>query len=243
MLAAMVIIAGIDLAWSGRKPTGLCAIEFGATARIVHLTCEVLDADGVFAWLDALGSEVIAGIDAPLIATPARTAEAAMARRYGSRGVYAYAARPDFLERHRIAEGPRLGAMLGAAGWNLDPAAAEAPRTALEVFPHAICVAMLGADRALTYKKGRLSTRASALEVLRGLLQTYCRSELPSLEGELALDLPVSAVGGRELKAAEDRLDAIACAFAAYHAWKYGLRADEIFGDAVDGYIAVPARP
>lgn len=239
----MVTIAGVDLSWNGRKPTGLCAISFEPTGpRVVELGCRVLDADGVAAWLEALGPAVVAGIDAPLIATHSRRAESEMARVYGKIGVFAYAARPAFLESHGIAEGPRLGGLLLAAGWNLDPARNTA-RTALEVFPHAICVAMLGAERALKYKKGRVASRLLGLEALRSLLQNFVRTELPALELPLSLDRPLPAMGGRALKAAEDQLDAIACAMAAYHAWRHGLAPSEVFGNAVDGYIAVPVRP
>jgi predicted RNase H-like nuclease len=56
--------------------------------------------------------------------------------------------------------------------------------------------------------------------------------------------LPDAAVqhSGRTLKDIEDRLDAAACAVAAFHAWKFGAAGLEVFGDVQNGYIAVPKR-
>jgi predicted RNase H-like nuclease len=238
----MVILAGVDLAWSGRNPTGFCAVEADQSGvRLVEIGCEVQEAGELASWLERLGEDVIAAIDAPLIATAERRAEAKMARVYGRQGVYAYAARPAFLEAKGIAEGPRLGRLLADRGWSLDPAAVGSQRrVALEVFPHAITVALLGAGRILRYKKGQMVARAALLDEFRTLLgDRWAAAGLSQCED---LTEAVRVAGGRSLKEREDRLDALACAFAAYHAWQYGLGEDEVFGDAVDGYIAVPRR-
>jgi predicted RNase H-like nuclease len=108
----------------------------------------------------------------------------------------------------------------------------------LEVFPHAITVALLGAERVLRYKKGRLAARAEALEVFRALLHGHASFEALAARPELAENVIVGT--GRALKDREDRLDAMACALAAFHAWRYGLDDSEVFGDAINGYIAVP---
>lgn len=236
----VVIVAGVDLAWSGRNPTGLCVLDAGEGAvHLLELDCRVLDAEGITSWLNGLGDTVLAAIDAPLIATAGRRAEAEMARVWGSRGVFAYSARPEFLESRGIAEGPRLGALLSASGWSLDPhGAGESPRTALEVFPHAIAVALLGAARTLRYKRGPIAARAIALEELRLLLAAAAQTV--GLSGCVELENPVLEARGTSLKATEDRLDAMACALAGLHVLRFGLRDDEVFGDAGDGYIAVP---
>lgn len=238
----VVVIAGVDLAWSGRNPTGLCALEAtDASVRLIGLECRVLQADGVAEWLNSLGTEVLAAVDAPLIATPERRAEADLARRWGSRGVFAYAARPAFLESRGIAEGPRLGTLLISHGWSLDPARiTSASRVAIEVFPHAVTVGLLGADRVLRYKKGRLSARVLVLDTYRELLAVEAARW--GITGCHELEDRIAVGTGRELKHREDRLDAIACALAALHMWRHGLHEGEIFGDAANGYIAAPAR-
>ncbi len=245
----MVVIAGIDLAWSGRRPTGVCILEVtDSAARVIDISCTDSSAAApeIMELLRALGSNVVAGIDAPLIVTGTRRAEAELARAFGRQGVYAYAARPDFLERHGIQEGPWLGARLAADGWNLDPSnlTPEADgRHAFEVFPHAITVSLLGALFALKYKKGRISARLGPLATFQGLLRHYAERELPCLlesEADEILVRPIATQSGRNLKAVEDQLDAVCCAIAAYHAWKYGSAGLSIFGDRANGYIAVP---
>ncbi len=243
MLADMVIVAGIDLAWSGRNPSGLCALEVdGDSVRLLELECRIADACAVADWLDGLGEYVLAAIDAPLIATPERRAEAEMARAWGSRGVFAYAARPAFLEARGIAEGPRLGAELAARDWSLDPREITgSSRVALEVFPHALTVALMGATRALRYKRGPIAARARVLDEFRLLVGGFASSA--GLEGCPDLETPVAITSGLLLKAREDRLDAVACALGALHILREGVRDGEVFGDADHGYIVVPRRP
>ncbi|MCO5202779.1 MAG: DUF429 domain-containing protein [Chloroflexi bacterium] len=239
----VTVFAGVDLAWSGRNPTGLCVLRHGAAGlHFESLGCARLTGVEVAAWLDTLGPEVIAGIDAPLLASPTRRAEAELARVYGSRGVYAYAARPDFLERRGIAEGPRLGHALLASGWSLDPRSGD-DRRAIEVFPHAAIVALFGAARALRYKKGPVASRMEPLREYQRLIRTHVRSEAPELLASPLGDFlrePVERVSVRSVKDTEDRLDAITCALSAHHIWRHGGLGTMVFGDGSSGYIAVP---
>lgn len=241
--ARVTVFAGVDLAWSGRKPTGLCVLRHVAAGlRFESLDCATLTGFEVAAWLDTLGPQVVAGIDAPLVVSPTRRAEAELARVYGSRGVYAYAARPDFLDRHGIAEGPRLGDALTTTGWSLDPLS-NGERRAIELFPHAAIVALFGAPRALRYKKGSLASRMEPLREYQRLILTHVQPEAPELlDSPLGdfLRAPIGPVSVRSVKGAEDRLDAITCALSAYHIWRHGSRGTTVFGDATSGYIAVP---
>ena len=235
-----MVLVGLDLAWSGRKPSGVCVIRCERDGvRLEELGCRDFDAASAFAWLEGLGPEVVAGIDAPLVVGAGRRAEADLARAYGRQGVYAYAARIDFLERHAITEGPKLGGMLAAAGWELDPSrAGTTGRLALEVFPHATTVALLGSERILRYKKGRLAARLGPLAEFAALLREWATTELPGVE--LVPPVGDGLVSGREMKAVEDQLDAVACLAAAHHAWRFGSSALEVFGTVEEGYIAVP---
>lgn len=243
----MTVLAGVDLAWSGRKPTGLCVVRLEASgSRLERLECLPDATAGEMAdLLNSLGPDVVAGIDAPLIVGPSRRAESELARAFASRGVYAYVARQDFLERHGISEGPKLGALLRAEGWSLDAASPDRPgRHALEVFPHATIVSLLGAGRALRYKKGPLAARLAPLAEFQSRLRAYATSHLPCLLDDRAGTLiePPALMPGRALKDLEDRLDAVACVLAAHHAHRFGSRGLLLFGDADNGYIAVP-RP
>ena len=244
----VVVFAGVDLAWSGRKPSGRCVLRGGAAGmELVLLDRATLDGGEMAGWLASFGDDVVAGVDAPLIVTESRAAEAALARVYGSRGVFAYAARPRFLEDHGIAEGPRLGAALQRHGWNLAPGGLSAAgRHALEVFPHATTVALFGAPRAIRYKRGPLAERAHALGRYRRLILAYIAAECPELMEppiEQLLHGPVLPAPASALKELEDQVDALVCALAARHVWVHGADGAEVFGDASSGYIAVPVPP
>jgi predicted RNase H-like nuclease len=241
----VTVFAGVDLAWSGLKPTGRCVLRHGpAGLHFESLDCATLTGVEVAAWLGTLGPRVIAGIDAPLVVSPTRRAEAEMARVYGSRGVYAYAPRPDFLQRHGIAEGPRLGGALTMTGWSLDPFS-NGERRAIEVFPHAAIVALYGAARALRYKKGPLAGRMEPLRDYQRLILTHMRSEAPDLLTSPLGDFvcaPIEPASMRSVKDTEDRLDALTCALSAYHIWRHGSPGTRVFGNATCGYIAVPVE-
>lgn len=45
---------------------------------------------------------------------------------------------------------------------------------------------------------------------------------------------------GRGLKALEDSLDALVCAYTAYFHWYHNGAMTQVFGSVADGYIAVP---
>lgn len=230
---------GIDLSWTGRRPSGFAAIEPGG--RVVTWTA-VGGPEDAAAWLASLEPPVVAGVDAPLSAEPGRTAEAELARRLGPQGVMAYQVGSDFLERKGFTAGPALGALLRAAGWELTPAPGRpaGPRLAFETFPRALTVTLMGAVRPPAYKRGTLAARQAALAEYTGLL----RSALGRRGLELDVEAPQVTAGscatGRALKELEDRLDAAACALAAWVAAYEGLEPDDLFGSAAGGLIAVP---
>ncbi|PSN18252.1 DUF429 domain-containing protein, partial [filamentous cyanobacterium CCP5] len=92
----------------------------------------------------------------------------------------------------------------------------------------------------IKYKKGRLADRCVGLEKLR----QYQLEVLPKLDPPLAIapaDLPSIPTTGTALKAVEDQLDSLTCAYAAAHWWWWGLERNWVLGDEQEGYIVVPA--
>lgn len=97
--------------------------------------------------------------------------------------------------------------------------------------------------RIIRYKKGRVADRRSGLHELRGRIASLggaeprlCASGV--LSDILAVDL--ETLRGAALKSYEDRLDAIVCAYIAYHHWYWRPRRTEIVGDVAEGYIVNP---
>jgi predicted RNase H-like nuclease len=53
--------------------------------------------------------------------------------------------------------------------------------------------------------------------------------------------LPEIPATGAALKAVEDQLDSLICAYVAAHWWYWGIERNWVLGDATNGYIVIPA--
>jgi predicted RNase H-like nuclease len=140
-------------------------------------------------------------------------------------------------------------------------------RYQIEVFPHPAIVHLFNLQRILKYKKGRLSDRR--LELLK--LYNYILDILPTLEPSVCLKQkqesalfpfdscefascfmpgnPSTALAhflllpctGATLKATEDKLDSLICAYVAAHWWYWGDKRNIVLGDRTTGYIVTPS--
>ncbi len=245
----MAAIAGIDLAWTAHRPSGLCTIVAGPReARMASLRTEVVTPVSLAHELAGLGGDVVAAIDAPLVVEDGRYAERALGRVFGRYHAGAYTASEAFLTRMNGLAGPLLAAELSARGFGLDPLAITPGghgRFAFEMYPHAAHVALFGLDHILRYKKGPVDARREQLRRYQLLLgEEVERSRLDG-GADLARVLAPAAVDvrGRELKSLEDQLDAVTCALVALRAWRMGPAGFVVFGCAPHGYIVTPGLP
>ena len=114
----------------------------------------------------------------------------------------------------------------------------------IEVFPHPAIVNLFGLKKILKYKKGKLADKKRELTVLRNYIVTM----LPQLKPKLYLTkntaLPNidSDVTGKTLKAIEDKLDSLICAYVAAYWWYWGETKNIVLGNETEGYIVVPRR-
>ena len=116
----------------------------------------------------------------------------------------------------------------------------QAGRYQIELFPHPATIHLFRLPKILKYKKGRIAERRQALTQLRALQLSTFPTLIPSLPlREEAL--PTLPPGGKALKAAEDQLDSLTCAYAGAHWWWWGLARNWVLGDVTGGYIVVPA--
>ena len=111
------------------------------------------------------------------------------------------------------------------------------------MYPHAGLVALFDLPKSLKYKKGPVTQKRKGLstlaEHLRRLVQASPRLSANACLSDL-LSLELGDLRGRDLKAHEDRLDALFCAYLAYYFWFWGLDRNQVFGDVETGYIANP---
>jgi predicted RNase H-like nuclease len=243
-----VRFVGVDLAWGGRNPSGLVALD--RTGRVVAEGWGTTDVE-VASFIAAHDRDgAVVALDAPLVVTnPAgtrRACEAELQRRYGRLGAGPYPSNLGLL-------GGRVRAMELVRGSDRpyltvprDPRRGEG-WWAIEVFPHPALVELGGLGRALRYKKGPPEVRRAGLRALALVLAGLAAADPPLrldagglLGGALA---GLDRRGGRALKAVEDLADAHVCAYVALWWWWHGAAASLVAGDDATGAIVVPLPP
>jgi len=102
---------------------------------------------------------------------------------------------------------------------------------------------LFGLARIISYKKGSAAQRRTGLTTvvshLRKLADSGHGLAMSPFFAEL-LDQDVEACRGRHLKHYEDLLDAVFCAYLAWHCWRWGAERNDLFGTLAEGYIVVP---
>ncbi len=238
---------GIDLAWrSDRNHTGGAVLRGDrGGAELTTLSDSIRSIAEVRRFVnDHTGASTVIAIDAPLIIeneTGQRPCETAVGKKYGGREASCHTSN---LRLYPSATSVALARELVAAGYVHAPAlGGDFANVILEVYPHAGLVALFDLPKSLKYKKGRLAQKRAGLRAL-GQHLGRLRHAVPILRANACLTNLLSrdldSLRGRDLKAHEDRLDALFCAYLAYYFWYWGVAQNEMFGDLETGYIANP---
>lgn len=235
---------GIDLGWQSGA-SGLCCLTLVDQSlvlddlRRLNTKVEVLD------WVDAqapMGQPAMIAIDAPTVipnATGMRWPDRLAHKYFGKYDAGCYPANQGRPFAETLIQ---FSQSLEARGFGHAPTITpkRLGRYQIELFPHPATIHLFHLDRILKYKKGRLAQRRAELHKLRSLQL----SVLPRLAPPLALSaeqLPIIPPGGAQLKAVEDQLDSMICAYAGAHWWWWGLERNWVLGSLDTGYIVVPA--
>ncbi|MEH1853215.1 MAG: DUF429 domain-containing protein [Nostoc sp.] len=239
---------GIDLGWRS-QPSGLCSLEWiDGQLQLLDLDRKDAIAD-ILTWIDRivkLDEPAIIAVDAPTLipnATGSRLPDKLSHKYFGKYHAGCYPANQNlpFAER-TINFGLELESRGFAHAPTIEPQ--KLGRYQIEVFPHPAIVNLFNLERILKYKKGRLSDRR--LELIK--LQNYLLDILPSLSpplrlsclcGSFILEIPTT---GAALKATEDKLDSLICAYIAAYWWYWGEQRNLVLGDRTTGYIIIPQR-
>ncbi|MCV7102486.1 DUF429 domain-containing protein [Mycobacterium palustre] len=237
---------GVDLAWGGRKPTGVAVLD--ANGRLVRLGAVGDDAAVLAALTPYVRGDCLVAFDAPLVVTNPtgqRPAEAALNRdfrRFEAGAHPANTAKPEF------ADVPRAARLARALGLDMDPYS-SAPRRAIEVYPHPATVVLFALARTLKYKAkpGRDVARLkSELLVLMDGIEKLAQAPVPldvAVEDWARLRRQVIAAQRKsELRRAEDPVDAVVCAYVALYAQRRPADVT-IYGDFATGYVVTPSLP
>ena len=238
---------GIDLGWKS-QPSGLCCLE------LVDLNLNLLNLDrleaisDVFFWLDncvQLQDSAIVAVDAPTIIpnlTGSRLPDKLTHKYFGRYHAGCYPANLGLAFADRT-----VGFGLELENRSFSHAPEITPqklgRYQIEVFPHPAIVELFKLPLILKYKKGRILERR--LELIK--LYKYIVDVLPTFTPALNLnshpvlfaEIPTT---GKALKALEDKLDSIICAYVGAYWWFWGKERNIVLGDRANGYIVIPKR-
>ncbi|MBC1219499.1 DUF429 domain-containing protein [Nostoc sp. UCD121] len=239
---------GIDLGWRS-QPSGLCCLEWiDGQLQLLDLDRKEAIAD-ILTWIDRSvqpDEPAIIAVDAPTLipnATGSRLPDKLSHKYFGKYHAGCYPANQNLPFSDRtINFGLELESRGFAHAPTIEPQ--KLSRYQIEVFPHPAIVNLFNLERILKYKKGRLIERR--LELIK--LQNYLLDILPSLSpplrslrlcGLFPLEIPTT---GAALKATEDKLDSLICAYVAAYWWYWGEQRNLVLGDRTTGYIIIPQR-
>ncbi|AVH69349.1 DUF429 domain-containing protein [Nostoc sp. 'Lobaria pulmonaria (5183) cyanobiont'] len=239
---------GIDLGWRS-QPSGLCCLEWiDGQLQLLDLDRKDAIAD-ILIWIDQsvqADEPAIIAVDAPTLipnANGSRLPDKLSHKYFGKYHAGCYPANQNlpFAER-TINFGLELESRGFAHAPTIEPQ--KLSKYQIEVFPHPAIVNLFNLERILKYKKGRLNERR--LELIK--LQNYLLNILPSLSpalhplhlcGSFPCEIPTT---GLTLKAVEDKLDSLICAYVAAYWWYWGEQRNLVLGDRTTGYIVIPQR-
>ncbi|RUR75527.1 DUF429 domain-containing protein [Chlorogloeopsis fritschii PCC 9212] len=237
---------GIDLGWKS-QPSGLSCLQWkDDQLHILEIDRQEKIAD-ILTWIDRCvqpEESAIIAVDAPTIipnATGSRLPDKLTHKYFGKYHAGCYPANLNLPFAERTV---KFGLELESRGFDHAPTIEPQKfgRYQIEVFPHPAIVHLFGLEKILKYKKGRLAERR--LELLK--LQNYITQTLPFLEPSLCFckhqELTLLPSTGAALKAAEDKLDSLICAYVAAHWWYWGEERNLVLGDRTTGYIVIPQR-
>jgi predicted RNase H-like nuclease len=234
---------GVDLGWKS-QPSGLCCLKL-VEGKLELVDLERKDAIAhILTWIDTWvepNQPALIAVDAPTLipnATGSRLPDKLTHKYFGKYHAGCYPANQNLPFADRTIN---FGLELESRGFAHAPEITpQTPgRYQIEVFPHPAIVNLFGLERILKYKKGRISERR--LELIK--LYQYIVEILPKFEPFLCLgdllndEIPYT---GAELKATEDKLDSLICAYVAAYWWYWGEQRNLVLGDRTTGYIVIP---
>jgi predicted RNase H-like nuclease len=237
---------GVDLAWAGRKPTGVAVLDTGG--HLMHLGAARDDAAVLAALSPYVRGDCLVAFDAPLVVTNRtgqRPAEAALNRDFRR---FEAGAHPVNTAKPEFADAPRAALLARALGLDTDPYSSSA-RRAIEVYPHPATVVLFRLARTLKYKAkpGRdVAGLRSELLLLMDGIEKLADAPVPlDVATEEWAQLRRQVAGAHrksELRRAEDPVDAVVCAYVALYAQRCPSGV-AVYGDFATGYIVTPSLP
>ena len=227
-----MLVLGIDAAWTTRNPSGVALVEGGPDGwRLIECRASY----GQFLGIDCghtanplallarsaeLGGRPVdlVAVDMPMARSPIskyRESDRAVSREFGARHCSTHT--PSVERPGRVSD--RMREAFEGAGYPLATDAVVG-RAAVEVYPHTALLALTGEAMRLRYKYGNTAKywRGGGRAERREKLISVWAQIVLALDGEIegvesAMPLPPSDSSAVAMKAFEDTLDAVVCAW------------------------------
>ncbi|MEM8720414.1 MAG: DUF429 domain-containing protein [Cyanobacteria bacterium P01_G01_bin.39] len=237
---------GVDFGWISGASGLCCLVKRNSNLEILDLTT-VLEIEDILAWIDNQvkpQEPAIVAVDAPTIInnqTGMRLPDKLTHKHFGRYHAGCYPANLSLKFASRT-----TGFSNSLLARNFEHAPTITPqqlgRYQIEVFPHPATINLFSLKQIIKYKKGKISDRRQELTKLRN----YLIEILPKLEPALSLSSLESIPKidhkhtGKKLKAIEDQLDSIICAYVSAYWWYWGKAKNMVLGDLDHGFIVIP---
>lgn len=246
---------GVDLGWLS-SPTGLCCLVWETDQLKILDFDSQQELEEICAWIEQwvkADENALIAVDAPTLIpniTGMRLPDRLTHKYFGRYHAGCY---PANLGKAFAQRTVKFGLELENLGFSHAPTITpqQLGRYQIEVFPHPATINLFNLQRILKYKKGKLAHRKSELDQLR----RHIYEILPKRTSSLRIDAEKSfssqtnpltcnlaPLKGLTLKAVEDQLDSLICAYVGAHWWYWGLQRNWVLGGIDTGYIVVPAQ-
>lgn len=241
---------GVDFGWTSGA-SGLCHLAWENNKLKILEISTVLEIDFILDRIDdwvSSDAPALIAVDAPTIInnqTGMRLPDKLTHKYFGRYHAGCYPANLNLAFSDRTVG---FGNSLTARNFNHAPTieARQLGRYQIEVFPHPATINLFGLDKILKYKKGKIAERQAELNKLREYIVNILPNIEPGLNSDSLNQIPIipNKIKGKELKAIEDKLDSLICAYVAAYWWYWGEldHKNIVLGDLENGYIVIPAK-
>jgi predicted RNase H-like nuclease len=247
-----MIFIGLDLAWSSRNPTGAAVLH---DHTLVTYTGKLGSNADLFAFVAPYlqdNSPTVIAVDAPL-RVPNETGRRACDQALSAEWRRFEAGALPGNRRLLAFDGEVRGETIVAYFTQQYGFVESAPiphqgqgRYICEIFPHPAHVHFFNLPKTLKYKaRGNRPHDQRLAEFARyqQLLATLQHATPPLLGAADLLATDLTLLRGQALKAHEDALDAVTCAYTAAYLWHHGPAFTRVYGSVAEGHILTPLPP